>query len=240
MSPEPQIIKTEDIIVKSTTKDNYGNLIVTSAEGKEYRVSKKRESLFSFFEPTANTHLQWAIYQNREYIANAFPTDRLVKGRPVKETPGEVKPEVKQDKPVPQGGYLGSSNASIEQQVAVKAVVELAVNGKIEMESSLMLTAKNWIMSKLGNWSSMGEVKEVDEPDESDITTLTGALKFLEKKQPKKWGHLVVASRLFTTYNVTGDTIKELIADLSAPQLKEFTNIVSTEVIKEKGGENGG
>jgi len=67
---------------------------------------------------------------------------------------------------------------------------------------------------------------------EFDTTTLPGALAFLENKNPKKWGHLVVATRLSDKYGVTGDTIEELVELLNPEQKREFIDIVSQAVVK--------
>jgi len=65
-----------------------------------------------------------------------------------------------------------------------------------------------------------------------DTTTLEGALDFLENKEPKKWGHPIVAARISDKYGVTGDTMKELIELLDPEQKKEFVDIVSQAVVK--------
>ena len=65
-----------------------------------------------------------------------------------------------------------------------------------------------------------------------DTSTLEGALEFLEDKNPNKWGHTIVATRIIDKYGITGDSIKELVAKLSPEQKEELVNIISNEVIK--------
>lgn len=65
-----------------------------------------------------------------------------------------------------------------------------------------------------------------------NTTTIEGALEFLEDKFPKKWGHTVVATRLMDKYGVMGDTMAELIGNLTQEQKDEFTTIISNEVLK--------
>jgi len=73
---------------------------------------------------------------------------------------------------------------------------------------------------------------EKPQPKTFDTSTLEGALKFLEDKYPKKWGHTIVATRLADKYSVTGDTMVEIISNLSQEQKDEFATIVSTKVLK--------
>ena len=65
-----------------------------------------------------------------------------------------------------------------------------------------------------------------------DTTTLEGALEFLEDKYPKAWEHTIVAAKMADSYGVTGDTMAELIANLSPEHKEKFTTIVSTAVLK--------
>ena len=65
-----------------------------------------------------------------------------------------------------------------------------------------------------------------------DATTLEGALEFLEDKYPKAWGHTVVAAKMADSYDVTGDTMAELIANLSDEHKEKFATIVSQAVMK--------
>lgn len=67
-----------------------------------------------------------------------------------------------------------------------------------------------------------------------DMTTTEGALEYLESKNPRIWGHSVVAARLMTKYGIGGNTMSELLKALSPEQMKEFATIVSNEVIKVK------
>ena len=65
-----------------------------------------------------------------------------------------------------------------------------------------------------------------------DTTTIEGALEFLEDKYPKAWGHTVVAAKMMGSYGVTGDTMVELIANLSQENKEKFSTIVSEAVMK--------
>ena len=67
---------------------------------------------------------------------------------------------------------------------------------------------------------------------EFDTTTLEGALKFLEDKYPKAWGHTVVAAKMMGSYGITGDTMVELIANLSQENKGKVGAIVSQAVMK--------
>ncbi len=74
-------------------------------------------------------------------------------------------------------------------------------------------------------------VKKAAKKKEFDTTTLEGALEFLEDKYPKAWGHTVVAAKMADSYDVTGDTMAELIANLSDEHKEKFSTIVSQAVM---------
>ena len=75
-------------------------------------------------------------------------------------------------------------------------------------------------------------VKKAAKKKEFNTTTLDGALEFLEDKYPKAWGHTVVAAKMADSYDVTGDTMAELIANLSDEHREKFSTIVSQAVMK--------
>ncbi len=75
-------------------------------------------------------------------------------------------------------------------------------------------------------------VKKAAKKKEFNTTTLEGALEFLEDKHPKAWGHTVVAAKMADSYDVTGDTMAELIANLSDEHKEKFSTIVSQAVMK--------
>lgn len=78
---------------------------------------------------------------------------------------GEPQP----DKPKPERTYKADPGKidSIEVQVAVKAVIELWLVDKATTQ--MIQATTSWIMSKLGNWSSMGAVEET--PDKIEKPT---------------------------------------------------------------------
>ena len=76
-----EITRTAEILVASTKKDTYGNLIVTDKAGGEYKVGVKRERLFAYFQPDTAVHLEYAVFMNKEYIANAIPMNQLIKAK---------------------------------------------------------------------------------------------------------------------------------------------------------------
>lgn len=93
--------------------------------------------------------------------------------------------EETQAKPKPQSGQSPirvDNSASIEAQVAVKAIVELWVAGKVTEDSQLVHTAKNWLMSKLSNWAS-----QLVEMNPMPIETKAKIEEALEKIEPLNW-----------------------------------------------------
>lgn len=76
--PEPVIIDTTVIQVKSTAKDSYGNLVVTPTEGKDIKLSEKRNALFDIFQQGRTVKLFWAEYMHKKYVSRA----ELFNGKP--------------------------------------------------------------------------------------------------------------------------------------------------------------
>ena len=74
--------------------------------------------------------------------------------------------------------------------------------------------------------------KPTTKKKEFDTTTIEGALEFLEDKYPETWGHLVVVAKMRKSYGVTGETMAELIANLSQENKEKFSTIVSQAVMK--------
>ncbi len=75
--PEPVIINATVIQVKSTTKDTYGNLIVTPEVGEDIKIGVKRENLFEVFQEGRAVKLYWAEYMHKKYVARAELFDGL-------------------------------------------------------------------------------------------------------------------------------------------------------------------
>ena len=86
MSPEPAIIDSTTIQVKCTTKDNFGNLIVTPTDGDDVKISEKRKQLFDFFQQGNVVKLYWAEYMQKRYVAKAEVEQEAPKDYVVKET----------------------------------------------------------------------------------------------------------------------------------------------------------
>ena len=95
--PNP-IIRREKFVVDHSTKNQYGDLIVTSKAGNEYKVGNKREQLFPTFQPDTEVVVGYASYMNREYIAEATPSTQLVSADTAIQ---EEKPKAEAPKPLP-------------------------------------------------------------------------------------------------------------------------------------------
>jgi len=81
----------------------------------------------------------------------------------VENTTTEVKSTAKPETIPWQGKSIprdNTTNMSIESQVAVKAITELWIAGKLKDNSNLVKAAENWLASKLSYWSSIGEIEE--------------------------------------------------------------------------------
>ncbi len=78
MPPEPAIIDTTVIQVKSTTKNTYGDLIVTPTVGEDVKIGNKRSNLFDVFQEGRAVKLYWAEYMHKKYVSKA----ELFDGKP--------------------------------------------------------------------------------------------------------------------------------------------------------------
>lgn len=82
----PEIIRREKFVVDHSEVDGYGNLIVTSKKGNEYKVSAKRPQLFDEFQPDIEVVVGYANFMNHDYIAEVTPSGQLVStNTPVKD-----------------------------------------------------------------------------------------------------------------------------------------------------------
>lgn len=122
----------------------------------------------------------------------------------------EEAPEAPQSKSSPQT-RSSDTNSSIESQVAVKAIVELVVAGKVNVESLLFHTAENWIMSKLSSWSSMGDAPKTKETKEEPPNDLQKeAIKKLIKEKGYDKQTEAVAALIITITKSKKRLLKEL------------------------------
>lgn len=87
MTP-PKIIRREKFVVDHTETNDYGDLMVTSKLGNEYKVKQKRNQLFAIFQPDIEVVVGFASYMDREYIATATPSQQIIST----ETPIESEP----------------------------------------------------------------------------------------------------------------------------------------------------
>ena len=123
MSPEPAIIDTTVIQVKSTTQDSYGNLIVTPVEGEDVKVSEKRKQLFDVFQPGNMVKLYWAEYMHKKYVARAEREEQGVS--PVVKEAIKLGAKVITDDP-----KLRSMSISYSKDLVVAGKIELTEIGK--------------------------------------------------------------------------------------------------------------
>ncbi len=130
--PRNPIIKRVKITVESSDTNQYGDLIVHSKEGQEYKVSNKREHLFDVFQRDAEVVVGFASYMNKEYVAEATAAEQVVTTDTSvqKEKPPQLNPALAKNK-------ADSRGDSIEKQVSLKASVELSSAGIIKPEQTL-------------------------------------------------------------------------------------------------------
>ena len=128
--PRNPIIKRVKITVESSDTNQYGDLIVHSKEGQDYKVSNKRTQLFDVFQPDAEVVIGFASYMNKEYVAEATAAEQIVStDTPVqKEKDHLVKEATKIAKMTPDDWAEKDriTRISIERQTALKEAVNLA------------------------------------------------------------------------------------------------------------------
>jgi len=142
-----EIIRRERITVESSEHNQYGDLIVQTVAGNEYKVSKKRAQLFAVFQDGAEVVIGWSSYMDKEYIAEATPASQVVSANtPI--TP--EKPKEHEAEKVKEGG---SREDKIDQAVIYKGIIELlssrCSNGKSALEIEFpknFLSFKQWAL----------------------------------------------------------------------------------------------
>lgn len=72
------IIRREKFVVDHTEKNTYGDLIVASQSGNEYKIGVKRKHLFDYFQDGTEVVVGYASYMNREYIDEVTPSNQVV------------------------------------------------------------------------------------------------------------------------------------------------------------------
>jgi len=124
MAYKIEITKRAKFTVESSEVDSYGNLIVTSKKGNTYKIGGKREPLFSTFQPDVEVIIGYAMYNNREYIAEATQAEQVVSTN----TPVEAEPEPKTTPKAttpPKTEPEFDKNTSIIKQTCLKCAAEI-------------------------------------------------------------------------------------------------------------------
>lgn len=117
----------------------------------------------------------------------------------------ETSSEAPQATKKPSGDY-SNTNSSIEAQVAIKEVGENWRAGKLEDNSQEVATYKNWIMSKLSNWSSMGTVQEELEEGDEPKATEAQRKKIYATAKEKGYDDALAVSIMMRLYKVSSST----------------------------------
>ncbi len=151
--PNP-IIRREKFVVDHTEINDFGDMIVTSKSSIPYKIGKKREKLFATFQPNTEVVVGYAVYKDREYIAEATPSTQVVSV----DTPIE-KEKVKPQEQTKSGGYRGKTpeeliteRRSIERQTSLKLAVEMAA---LDTGETVLERAEIFY-----NWISKGEIPQ--------------------------------------------------------------------------------
>lgn len=111
------------------------------------------------------------------------------------------------------------TRASIEQQVAVKAIIDLIVAGKLDIHGTQGLTTMNWAMSKLSNWSSMGEPNP-SEPSEASLATSTQIKNLTVARKGKEYPDELLLAVMIKAYK------KSSIKELTGTEITDLTKKV--------------
>lgn len=132
--PRNPIIRRVKFTVRDSATDNYGNLVVQSTTGEEYKVSVKRNQLFDVFQPDTEVVVGYASYMNKEYVAEATPSAQVVST----DTPIQAEKPPEKDHLVKEATKIANmskddwaekdriTRTSIQRQTALKEAVNLA------------------------------------------------------------------------------------------------------------------
>jgi len=93
MANKPVIVRTEVVVVDSQETNQYGDLLFTDRAGKQHKVSNKRDWLFDKVIDGAAITLGYAVYMDREYLADILDV--------ANQLPPPVKPQIPADAPKP-------------------------------------------------------------------------------------------------------------------------------------------
>jgi len=131
-TPNP-IIKREKIIVDHVKTNDYGDLVVVTKTGNEYKIGVKRKQLHNVFQPNAEIVIGFASYMNKEYIAEATASKQIVST----DTPIQTeKPKIRDD--------------TKERSMSIAYAKDLVVAGKIELKEVIIYANKflEYILNK--------------------------------------------------------------------------------------------
>ena len=154
----PPITRSEVVVVKSSYRNTYGDLIFTDTLDKEHKVGNKRSQLFSIIEEGNGlaVKLDYSSYMNKEYIAGVSLFDGLP---PVEKRIEPITAGVEPSKLAKEAVKLGAepttdnmskkdwaekdkiTRKSIERQTSLNAAVKLAEVGVLKPDQ-IMPSAK--------------------------------------------------------------------------------------------------
>ena len=140
---EPEIVRTEVIVVDVAHTNDYGDLMVTDKGGGAHKIGNKRPHLFDQFIPGRAVELGYATYMNKEYIATA----KLVELGDTPEKPPE--PILAQEAVKLGAKAIGSTDDTKLRSMACAYSKDLACASKIELKDISKYADKflNYILS---------------------------------------------------------------------------------------------
>jgi len=160
------------------------------------------------------------------------------KGEPVLDGEGKAiwcnEPEETAGQSPKPSSKSGSTDSSIELQVAYKGIVELAGLGKLEMNSNVVLAALNWAMSKLGNWSSMGTAEKMEDEQPNEPKATEAQLKkIFATSEEKGYAKSLAVAIMLRLYKVGSS--RELTKTQADDFIKKLTEGYGLDQAKEEG-----
>ena len=140
---EPEITRSEVVVVDSKELNDYGDLIFKDKGGNSHKISNKRaDALSRFIVEGKAVELNYSEYMNKEYIYTA----RLVEDalpEPIFGAPGkESKPSEGKMSKEDWEEKERRTRQSIERQTSIKISAGLAENGMLPMTSIGLMASK--------------------------------------------------------------------------------------------------
>lgn len=138
----PDITRKQVIVVDTVESNDYGDMLFTDKEGKNYKIGSKRVEYFlGIITEGVAVELSYSTAYNKEYIYSAvqvkdgLPPPTQTKTQPEGDAPAMARsvPRVAQPGATPPKPPTSSRDANINMAVGFKGAIDLVCHGMISV-----------------------------------------------------------------------------------------------------------